>query len=68
MRIQSILVTGATGQQGGSTVRELLAHGFKVSALTRNINSQAARELVSQGVSVTPGSFCKVLGSFPCIF
>ncbi|AMP99362.1 hypothetical protein AY601_2472 [Pedobacter cryoconitis] len=63
MRIQSILVTGATGQQGGSTVRELLAHGFKVSALTRNINSPAARELVNKGVRLIEGDWSN-LNSF----
>ncbi len=29
-----ILVTGATGQQGGAVTRHLLAHGWRVRALT----------------------------------
>lgn len=38
-----IAVTGATGQQGGSVVRFLLADGgFQVRAITRNIDSPSA--------------------------
>lgn len=55
--IQNILVTGATGQQGGATARELLAHGFKVSALTRNIDSPAAQELAKIGVDLFEGDW-----------
>lgn len=33
---KTILVTGATGRQGGAAVRNLLASGWKVRALTRN--------------------------------
>jgi len=55
--IQSILVTGGTGQQGGATVRELLAHGFQVSALTRNIDSPEAQELVNKGVKLIEGDW-----------
>lgn len=38
-----IVVTGATGQQGGATARELLARGHKVRAVTRNA-AVAARQ------------------------
>ena len=37
-----ILVTGATGRQGGAVTRELLARGYSVRALTRSPNSSAA--------------------------
>ena len=55
--IKSILVTGATGQQGGPTVNELLAHGFIVSALTRNINSPAAQQLANKGAKLVKGDW-----------
>lgn len=50
-----ILVTGATGQQGGATARELLAAGHKVRAMTRNPDSAAARALAVLGAEVVPG-------------
>ena len=40
-----ILVTGATGRQGGAVVRQLLARGHHVAAMTRKPDSPAAREL-----------------------
>jgi nucleoside-diphosphate-sugar epimerase len=33
---RTILVTGATGQQGGAVAQELLERGFGVRALTRD--------------------------------
>jgi uncharacterized protein YbjT (DUF2867 family) len=50
-----IAVTGATGQQGGSVARKLLADGWKVRALTRDVNKPAAQELASLGAEVVPG-------------
>jgi uncharacterized protein YbjT (DUF2867 family) len=50
-----IVVTGATGQQGGATARELLAGGHKVRAMTRKPDSAAARELARQGAEVVAG-------------
>ena len=50
-----ILVTGATGQQGGATARELLAAGHKVRAMTRNPDSDAARALAALGAEVVQG-------------
>jgi len=51
-----ILVSGATGQQGGSVVRYLLKDGgFRVRALTRDTKSQKAAALVRQGVEVVAG-------------
>ena len=38
----NVLVTGATGKQGGHLVRELLARGHSVRALTRKPESPAA--------------------------
>ena len=52
---KSILVTGATGAQGGALVPLLLAKGFQVRALTRNPNKPAAQALTRQGVEVVAG-------------
>jgi uncharacterized protein YbjT (DUF2867 family) len=53
---QRILVTGATGAQGGSVARHLLARGrFAVRALTRDPRSEAAQELRAAGAEVVRG-------------
>jgi uncharacterized protein YbjT (DUF2867 family) len=53
----SVLVTGATGKQGGHLVRELLARGHSVRALTRKPESPAAAALAERGVTIVPGNF-----------
>ena len=50
-----VLVTGATGRQGGAVVRHMLGKGWKLRALTRNPHSHEARALASQGVEVMQG-------------
>ena len=55
MNDKLIAVTGATGQQGGAVARKLLADGWKVRALTRDLNKPAAQELASLGAEVVPG-------------
>ena len=50
-----ILVTGATGQQGGAVVRHLNQHGWKLRALTRDATKPAARDLEAMGVEVYEG-------------
>lgn len=47
-----IAISGATGQQGGSTARALAGTGFKIRALTRKPDSDAARALAAQGAEV----------------
>jgi uncharacterized protein YbjT (DUF2867 family) len=49
---RKILVTGATGQQGGSLARLLLQKRHKVYALTRNTQSSAAQDLRNKGANV----------------
>jgi uncharacterized protein YbjT (DUF2867 family) len=50
-----IVVTGATGKQGGATARELLAKGHKVRAMTRKPDSPAAREMAKLGAEIVAG-------------
>ncbi len=50
-----IAVVGATGAQGGGLVRAILSDasgGFTARAITRNVNSDKARELTKQGAEV----------------
>lgn len=53
----TVLVTGATGTQGGAVARELLADGHDVRALTRNPDGAAARVLADEGASPVGGDF-----------
>ena len=55
MNNKIIAVTGATGQQGGAVARKLLAEGWKVRALTRDVDKPAAQELASLGAELVPG-------------
>ncbi len=50
-----ILVTGATGQQGGAVARELLARGHKVKAMTRNPGGERASALAELGAELVQG-------------
>jgi uncharacterized protein YbjT (DUF2867 family) len=52
---RKILVTGATGQQGGSLDRLLLEKKHKVHALTRNTQSCAAQDLRNRGDNIVKG-------------
>lgn len=51
-----VLVTGATGQQGGALARLLLNNGHEVIAFTRNPHSDAAQQLKSLGAKVVQGN------------
>lgn len=52
-----VLVTGATGSQGGAVVQALLKQGHKVRGMTRNADSLAAKKLKQLGVEVVAGNF-----------
>ncbi|MDM9649261.1 NmrA/HSCARG family protein [Rhizobium sp. S163] len=52
-----ILVTGATGKQGGAVVAALLHAGRSVRAMTRDPQSSAGTALSAQGVEVVRGDF-----------
>jgi uncharacterized protein YbjT (DUF2867 family) len=53
----TVLVTGATGNQGGAVARRLLGRGHEVRALSRFGDSPAARELERLGAEVWAGDF-----------
>lgn len=50
-----IMVTGATGQQGGAVARHLLHDGWTVRALVRDPQKDAAQALAAQGVELAQG-------------
>jgi uncharacterized protein YbjT (DUF2867 family) len=50
-----IVVTGATGRQGGAVTRQLLKDGWRVRAITRNANRPQARALAALGAEVVQG-------------
>ncbi|WP_328354847.1 NmrA family NAD(P)-binding protein [Mycobacterium sp. NBC_00419] len=52
-----ILVTGATGAQGGAVVDALLDAGADVRALVRNPQSATAAQLAERGVDLVRGDF-----------
>ncbi|WP_406632297.1 NmrA/HSCARG family protein [Amycolatopsis sp. WGS_07] len=51
----TILVTGATGTQGGATARSLLAAGQRVRALVRDPETPAAQALAAAGAELVRG-------------
>jgi uncharacterized protein YbjT (DUF2867 family) len=53
----TILVTGATGQQGGATARYLLHLGRSVRALVREPEAEAALALADSGAELVRGDF-----------
>src|SRR5437667_6244610 len=50
-----ILVSGATGRQGGGLMKHLLKGRWRVRALTRNPGGRAAQELSQRDVEVVQG-------------
>jgi uncharacterized protein YbjT (DUF2867 family) len=65
---RTVLVTGATGKQGGATARALRGKGFNIHAMTRKPESDAARAIardtgaeIVQGDLNDPASLKKAL-------
>lgn len=52
---KTVLVLGATGQQGGAVARELLARDWAVRALVRDPGKDAARALAAAGADLVQG-------------
>ena len=54
--IVTVLVVGATGQQGGAVAREWLRLGYQVRGLTRNPAGPRARALTNLGATMVRGN------------
>ncbi|WP_131736273.1 NmrA/HSCARG family protein [Actinomadura roseirufa] len=52
---KTVLVTGATGNQGGATARHLLAAGWRVRAFVRDGTTTAAAALAAAGAELVRG-------------
>ena len=52
---KTILVTGATGHQGGAVMRSLLAAGWKVKALVRDTKKPSSRAIFRKGADLVVG-------------
>ncbi len=53
---KTVLVTGATGRQGGSVIRHMLPKGWKLRALTFKAEDAAVQHLAGQGIEVVKGN------------
>jgi len=62
-----ILVTGATGKQGGATARHLIKLGFKVRALTRKPEGKSAKALNALGIEVIKGNLNDINSLDPAV-
>ncbi len=51
-----VVVTGATGKQGGAVVKSLLERGHDVRAITRSTDSPQAKQLANAGVTLIRAS------------
>lgn len=58
--MKNIVVTGATGQQGGALINSILqnySHLCSVTAVTRNVGSEKAKALIKMGVIVVQADY-----------
>jgi uncharacterized protein YbjT (DUF2867 family) len=52
---RTILITGATGNQGGAVARALAGKGFRLRGMTRKPDSEAAKATAGSGVTLVKG-------------
>jgi uncharacterized protein YbjT (DUF2867 family) len=52
---RTVLITGATGHQGGAVAQHLAGKGFTLKAMTRKPDSPAAQALAAKGIQVVKG-------------
>jgi uncharacterized protein YbjT (DUF2867 family) len=57
---KTVLVLGATGQQGGSVATALRSNGWGVRALVRDPNSDRAKALTTQGIEPVRGDLADI--------
>ena len=62
---RTIVVTGATGLQGGAVARRLLEDGWHVRGLTRNPASKRAQALAALGAEVVQGDMAEAASLRP---
>jgi len=62
-----ILVTGATGKQGGALIKHLLGKNFTLRALTRNPKQPAAQDLAKKGVEIVKGDMNDIDTLYPAM-
>lgn len=55
MKTKTVLVTGATGGQGGAVASRLLGNGWAVRALVRDPDKQRAKDLEALGAELVTG-------------
>jgi uncharacterized protein YbjT (DUF2867 family) len=55
MMAKTVVITGATGKQGGAVARSLAGQGFQIKAMTRKPQGDAARALVQLGAQIVQG-------------
>ncbi|GLZ35234.1 hypothetical protein Lesp02_74210 [Lentzea sp. NBRC 105346] len=60
-----VVVTGATGRQGGAVARHLLAAGWRVRALTRDPDSASARRLAAAGAEMVRADMADIASLRP---
>ena len=56
-RARAVLVTGATGMQGGAVAEHLLARGHRVRAFVRQRRSARAQQLAALGAELVEGDY-----------
>lgn len=67
----TILVTGATGQQGGAVARHLLKEGWQVRAFVRNTDSEGAQALAGDGAELVQGDLedsASIENAMQCVY
>lgn len=58
--LKTILVFGATGQQGGSVATALRSNGWQVKALVRDPSTDKAKALAAQGIELVRGDLADI--------
>jgi cephalosporin hydroxylase len=54
-QMATLLITGATGKQGGSVINNLIEEdaNFKILAVTRDVNSASAKKVAQKSSNIT---------------
>lgn len=60
MDIKRIMITGATGHQGGAVINSLRNSGHKLYGLTRHLGTERVKKLEKAGVTMIEGDFHRV--------